>query len=121
MARWYSVGCRISLPLFHPGKSPTFQDEAKEPEHVIEAVTGHLSRRMLEHYSRQRLKARGQMLARMEERPKKKTAWIYPAALIRTSNALSSVSHPRISQCFAWRPTTLVECVHEGHWISSSQ
>jgi integrase len=45
--------------------------EAGEPEHVIEAVTGHLSRRMLEHYSHQRLKAKGQMLTRMEERRKK--------------------------------------------------
>jgi integrase len=45
--------------------------EAGEPEHVIEAVTGHLSRRMLEHYSHQRLKAKGQMLARMEERRQK--------------------------------------------------
>ena len=45
--------------------------EAGEPELVIEAVTGHLSRRMLEHYSHQRLKAKGQMLTRMEERRKK--------------------------------------------------
>jgi integrase len=45
--------------------------EAGEPEHVIEAVTGHLSRRMLEHYSHQRLKAKGQMLVRMEERRNK--------------------------------------------------
>lgn len=44
--------------------------EAGEPEHVIEAITGHLSRRMLEHYSHQRLKAKGQMLARMEARRK---------------------------------------------------
>jgi integrase len=43
--------------------------EAGEPEHVIEA-TGHLSRRMLEHYSHQRLKAKGQMLAPLEERRK---------------------------------------------------
>jgi len=48
--------------------------EAGEPEHVMEAVTGHLSRRMLEHYSHQRLKAKGQMLARMEERRKKESA-----------------------------------------------
>ena len=48
--------------------------EAGEPEHVIEAVTGHLSRRMLEHYSHQRLKAKGQMLTRMEERRKKESA-----------------------------------------------
>jgi hypothetical protein len=46
--------------------------EAGEPEHVIEAVTGHLSRRLLEHYSHRRLKAKGQMLTRMEERRKKK-------------------------------------------------
>ena len=45
--------------------------EAGEPEHVIEAVTGHLSRRMLEHYSHQRLKAKGQMLSRLEERRKR--------------------------------------------------
>ena len=48
--------------------------EAGEPEHVIEAVTGHLSRRMLEHYSHQRLKAKGQMLTRMEERRRKNSA-----------------------------------------------
>ena len=44
----------------------------RQPEHVIEAITGHLSRRMLEHYSHQRLKAKGQMLTRMEERRKTK-------------------------------------------------
>ena len=48
--------------------------EAGEPEHVIEAVMGHLSRKMLEHYSHQRLKAKGQMLTRMEERRKKESA-----------------------------------------------
>ncbi len=48
--------------------------EAGEPEHVIEAVTGHLSRKMLEHYSHQRPKAKGQMLARMEARRRKETA-----------------------------------------------
>jgi hypothetical protein len=41
---------------------------------VVEAITGHLSRRMLEHYSRQRLKAKGEALTRMEERRKKVTA-----------------------------------------------
>jgi hypothetical protein len=43
-------------------------------KHVIEAITGHLSGRMLEHYSHQRLKAKGQMLTRMEERRKKESA-----------------------------------------------
>ena len=46
--------------------------EADEPEHVIQAVTGQLSKKMLEHYSHQRLKAKGQMLTRMEERRKQK-------------------------------------------------
>jgi hypothetical protein len=46
--------------------------EAGEPDHVIQAVTGQLSKKMLEHYSHQRLKAKGQMLTRMEERRKKK-------------------------------------------------
>jgi integrase len=48
--------------------------EAGEPEHVIQAVTGQFSKKMLEHYSHQRLKAKGQMLARMEARRKKRTA-----------------------------------------------
>ena len=48
--------------------------EAGEPEHVIQAVTGQLSKKMLEHYSHQRLKAKGQMLARLEVRRKKGTA-----------------------------------------------
>jgi hypothetical protein len=37
-------------------------------------VTGQLSKKMVEHYSHQRLKARGQTLARMEVRRKKGTA-----------------------------------------------
>ncbi len=37
-------------------------------EHGIEGVTGHLSRRMLENYSHQRLKAKGQMLTRWRTR-----------------------------------------------------
>jgi integrase len=48
--------------------------EAGKPEHVVEAITGHLSRRMLEQYSHQRLKAKGEALARMEERRKKASA-----------------------------------------------
>ena len=57
--------------------------EAGEPEHVIQAVTGQLSKKMLEHYSHQRLKAKGQMLARMgyggrRERP----STLYPVAFM---------------------------------------
>jgi integrase len=32
--------------------------EAGEPDHVVESITGHLSRRMLEHYSHIRLQAK---------------------------------------------------------------
>jgi hypothetical protein len=48
--------------------------KAGEPEHVVEAITGHLSRKMLEHYSHQRLKAKGEALTRMEARRRKASA-----------------------------------------------
>jgi integrase len=66
----------IALPgfRFHDLRHTVVTDllEAGEPDHVIQAVTGQLSKKMLEHYSHQRLKAKGQMLTRMEERRKKK-------------------------------------------------
>ena len=75
---WRALRKAAGLPgfRFHDLRHTVVTDllEAGEPEHVIEAVTGHLSRRMLEHYSHQRLKAKGQMLTRMEERRKKKSA-----------------------------------------------
>jgi len=68
---WRALRTAAGLPgfRFHDLRHTVVTDllEAGEPEHVIEAVTGHLSRRMLEHYSHQRLKAKGQMLTRMEE------------------------------------------------------
>ena len=65
-------GRRFAGFRFHDLRHTVVTDllEAGEPEHVIEAITGHLSRRMLEHYSHQRLKAKGQMLTRMENRRK---------------------------------------------------
>ena len=42
--------------------------EAGEPDHVVESITGHLSRRMLEHYSHIRLKAKKAALDRLGER-----------------------------------------------------
>jgi integrase len=39
--------------------------EAGEPDHVVESITGHLSRRMLEHYSHIRLSAKKQALDRL--------------------------------------------------------
>jgi integrase len=40
--------------------------EASEPDHVVESITGHLSRRMLEHYSYIRLHAKKAALDRLE-------------------------------------------------------
>ena len=40
--------------------------EAGEPDHVVESITGHLSRRMLEHYSHIRLKAKKEALDRLD-------------------------------------------------------
>jgi integrase len=75
---WRSLRKAAGLPgfRFHDLRHTVVTDllEAGEPEHVIEAITGHLSRRMLEHYSHQRLKAKGQMLTRMEQRRKKSSA-----------------------------------------------
>jgi integrase len=41
--------------------------EAGEPDHVVESITGHLSRRMLEHYSHIRLNAKKQALDRLDQ------------------------------------------------------
>lgn len=74
---WRSLRDAAGLPgfRFHDLRHTVVTDllEAGEPEHVIQAVTGQLSKKMLEHYSHQRLKAKGQMLARMEARRKKGT------------------------------------------------
>jgi transposase len=40
--------------------------EAGEPDHVVESITGHLSRRMLEHYSHIRLNAKKEALDRLD-------------------------------------------------------
>ena len=75
---WHSLRDAAGLPglRFHDLRHTVVTDllEAGEPEHVIQAVTGQLSKKMLEHYSHQRLKAKGQMLTRMEERRRKETA-----------------------------------------------
>jgi integrase len=44
--------------------------EAGEPDHVVESITGHLSRRMLEHYSHIRLAAKKLALDRLAFRKK---------------------------------------------------
>jgi integrase len=40
--------------------------EAGEPDHVVESITGHLSRRMLEHYSHIRINAKKAALDRLD-------------------------------------------------------
>jgi intergrase/recombinase len=44
--------------------------EAGEPDHVVESITGHLSRRMLEHYSDIRLNAKKAALDRLDSSTK---------------------------------------------------
>ena len=44
--------------------------EAGEPDHVVESITGHLSRRMLEHYSHIRLNAKKAALDRLDQATK---------------------------------------------------
>jgi intergrase/recombinase len=44
--------------------------EAGEPDHVVESITGHLSRRMLEHYPHMRLNAKKAALDRLGESAK---------------------------------------------------
>jgi integrase len=45
--------------------------EAGEPDHVVESITGHLSRRMLEHYSHIRLNAKKAALDRLDASARK--------------------------------------------------
>jgi hypothetical protein len=61
-AAWRSLWDAAGLPgfRFHDQRYTVVTEllEAGEPEYVIQAVTGQLSKKMLEHYS-QRLKAKG--------------------------------------------------------------
>ena len=72
---WRSLRDGAGLPgfRFHDLRHTVMTDllEAGEPQHVIQAVTSQLSKKMLEHYSHRRLKAKSQMFARMEVRRKK--------------------------------------------------
>ena len=79
------AGLPLSRPAAH-GRDGLL--EAGEPDHVVEAVTGHLSRRMLEHYSHIRLNAKKAALDRLDQRrsrlrsrPKSDTALASPEPL----------------------------------------
>jgi integrase len=54
--------------------------EAGEPDHVVESITGHLSRRMLEHYSHIRLQAQKDALDRLDS-SSKPNASVRPASV----------------------------------------
>ena len=59
---WRSLRGRASLPnlRFHDLRHTVVTEllEAGVPDHVVESITGHVSRRMLEHYSHVRIKAK---------------------------------------------------------------
>lgn len=68
---WRALRKAAGLPgfLFHDLRHTVVTRllEAGEPDHVVESITGHLSRRMLEHYSHIRLKAKKAALDRLGE------------------------------------------------------
>jgi hypothetical protein len=54
----------------NPSRSAALKRELfvnDEPDHVVESITGHLSRRMLEHYSHIRLATKKAALDRLHE------------------------------------------------------
>ena len=69
---WRSLRAAAGLPRlrFHDLQHTIITELAEMgvPDHVIESITGHLSRRMLEHYSHIRLEAKRQALEALEAR-----------------------------------------------------
>jgi hypothetical protein len=66
--------------------------EAGVPDHVMESISGHLSRRMLEHYSHVRLQAKGKLWTRLMldgKRDSKKS----PANRALNEGATSNLRH----------------------------
>jgi integrase len=68
---WHSLRDAAGLPglRFHDLRHTVVTEllEAGEPDHVVESITGHLGRRMLEHYSHIRIKAKKAALDRLDE------------------------------------------------------
>ncbi len=71
---WRALRDAAKLPKlrFHDLRHTVVTDllEAGEPDHVVEAITGHLSKRMLQHYSHIRKAAKKGALDRLDERRK---------------------------------------------------
>jgi integrase len=71
---WRSLRDAAGLPglRFHDLRHTVVTEllEAGEPDHVVESITGHLSRRMLEHYSHVRIAAKRRALEALDERRK---------------------------------------------------
>lgn len=69
---WRALRTAAGLPWlrFHDLRHTVVTEllEAGEPDHVVESITGHLSRRMLEHYSHVRIKAKKDALDRLDQR-----------------------------------------------------
>ena len=67
---WRALRTAAGLPglRFHDLRHTLITELAEMgvPDHVIESITGHLSRRMLEHYSRIRLEAKRQALEALD-------------------------------------------------------
>ena len=59
-----SAACGDDASSPEPG-GPDLSGALFEPDHVVESITGHLSRRMLEHYSHIRINAKKAALDRL--------------------------------------------------------
>ena len=82
---WRSLRDAAGLPgfRFHDLRHTVVTDllEAGEPEHVIQAVTGQLSKKMLEHYSHSGSRQRSDAWAdRGSGGRRERTRYLYPAA-----------------------------------------
>jgi integrase len=68
---WHSLRDAAGLPgfRFHDLRHTVVTRllEAGEPDHVVESITGHLSKRMLQHYSHIRMAAKKAALDRLDE------------------------------------------------------
>jgi hypothetical protein len=85
--------------------------EAGEPDHVVESITGHLSRRMFEHYSHIRLNAKKAAVDRLDAASK-------PAAGRSTEQAVTA---RRRGHGISWSERSCSCPIHwtEGFWAGN--
>lgn len=69
---WRNLRSKAGLPRlrFHDLRHTIITEmaEAGVPDHVMESISGHLSRRMLEHYSHVRIEAKREALDALDAR-----------------------------------------------------